>query len=470
MGYRLLIIGLDSVPPELLFDRFRPDLPVMDELISRGLYGPLRSSDPPITAPAWSCMTSGRSPGELGVYGFRHRKLGSYTERYFAFSDRIIQPRLWEILSARGYSVGTLGVPQTFPVKAVNGFMVSSFLTPSKNSGFTYPAGLAEEIERVSRFQGRYSTKERGYIIDVEEFRSDNKEQILKDVYEMTEKRFAVLRHLLTTRQPEFLMAVFMGPDRLHHAFWKFFDSEHRRYVPDHPYRDVLRDYYRYLDEEIGRTLEVLPDDAGVIIASDHGVKRLDGAIAINEWLIKEGYLQLTETPSEPIPLTEEMIDWEKTRAWGWGGYYGRIFLNVAGREPQGKIPTGEVEAVRTELIRRLSQIQDEASREIGTVAFRPEDLYSVVRGDPPDLLIYFGDLHWRSAGVVGTGAVHLAENDTGPDDANHSRHGVFVGYNLKGGLRGRVEGLHIQQIAPTVLSLFGLVPPRDLAVQSILD
>jgi len=121
----------------------------------------------------------------------------------------------------------------------------------------------------------------------------------------MTEKRFAVLRHLFATRQPEFLMAVFMGPDRLHHAFWKFFDPEHRRYVPDHPYRDVLRDYYRYLDEEIGRTLEVLPDDAGVIIASDHGAKRLDGAI--NEWLIKEGYLQLKGPPSESTPLTEEM-------------------------------------------------------------------------------------------------------------------------------------------------------------------
>ena len=136
----------------------------------------------------------------------------------------------------------------------------------------------------------------------------------------------------------------------------------------------------------------------------------------------------------------------------------------------RGTIPSGEVEAVRTELIGRLSRIQDETGREIGTVAFRPEDAYSVVQGDPPDLLIYFGDLYWRSAGVVGTGVVRLAENDTGPDDANHSRHGVFVGYNLKGGLRGRIDDLHIQQITPPVLSLFGLVPPSDLAVQSILD
>lgn len=265
-------------------------------------------------------------------------------------------------------------------------------------------------------------------------------------------------------------MAVFMGPDRLHHAFWKFSDPEHRRYVPGNPYEDVLRDYYRYLDEEIGRTLEILPDNTGVIIASDHGVKRLDGAIAINEWLIKEGYLTLKQTPSEPTPLVEEMIDWGKTSAWGWGGYYGRIFLNVVGREPQGTVPSGEVEAVCSELVERLSHIQDETGREIGTVAFQPKDLYPVARGDPPDLLVYFGDLFWRSAGAVGTGTVHLAENDTGPDDANHSRYGVFVGYNLKRGLRGRIDGLQIQQIAPTVLSLFGLAPPRDLTVRSILD
>lgn len=470
MKNRLLIIGLDSVPPELVFDRFRANLPVTNELISGGLHGPLCSVDPPITSPAWACMTSGYSPGELGVYGFRHRKLGSYTERYFAFSDRIDRPRLWEILSGHGLSVGTLGVPPTFPVKEINGFMISCFLTPSRDSEFTYPRRLKEEIDRTSRFHGRYSTKEQGYIIDVEDYRTDNKEQILNDVYAMTEKQFAVLRHLLKTRRPEFLMGVFIGPDRLQHAFWKFSDPEHRLYVPEHPYQHVLRDYYGYLDEEIGRTLEILPDHTGVIIVSDHGAKHLDGAIAINEWLIKEGYLALKQAPSEPTPLAEEMIDWGKTRAWGWGGYYGRIFLNVAGREPEGTIPPGEVELVRNELIERLSRIEDATGREIGTVVFRPEDLYPVVRGDPPDLLVYFGDLYWRSAGAVGMGAVHLAENDTGPDDANHSRYGVFIGYNLKRGLRGRIEGMHIQQVAPTVLSLFGVVPPPDLSVRSILD
>ena len=38
----------------------------------------LRSVDPPITVPAWSCMVSGRDPGELGIYGFRNRRDHSY--------------------------------------------------------------------------------------------------------------------------------------------------------------------------------------------------------------------------------------------------------------------------------------------------------------------------------------------------------------------------------------------------------
>ena len=37
------------------------------------MWGPLRSVDPPITVPAWSCMMTGRDPGELGIYGFRNR-------------------------------------------------------------------------------------------------------------------------------------------------------------------------------------------------------------------------------------------------------------------------------------------------------------------------------------------------------------------------------------------------------------
>ena len=68
-----MVIGLDCAAPELVFDRWLDDLPNLKSLYQSGLHGLLRSCDPPITVPAWSVMMSSKSPGRLGVYGFRNR-------------------------------------------------------------------------------------------------------------------------------------------------------------------------------------------------------------------------------------------------------------------------------------------------------------------------------------------------------------------------------------------------------------
>ena len=53
---KVFVIGLDCADPELIFDRWREDLPNLSRLMGGGLYGPLTSSHPPITVPAWSSM------------------------------------------------------------------------------------------------------------------------------------------------------------------------------------------------------------------------------------------------------------------------------------------------------------------------------------------------------------------------------------------------------------------------------
>ena len=73
MSRRVAVIGLDCADPKLVFDRWLDDLPNIRQLVERGTWGPLRSVDPPITVPAWSCMLTSRDPGELGIYGFRNR-------------------------------------------------------------------------------------------------------------------------------------------------------------------------------------------------------------------------------------------------------------------------------------------------------------------------------------------------------------------------------------------------------------
>ena len=116
---KLMIVGLDCVPPEIVFDDMRDELPVLSNLMERGTWGKLESCDPPITVPAWSCMMSSRDPGTLGFYGFRNRKDHSYDGLAFATSDKVKVDRLWDILSREGKHVIALGVPQTFPPRPV---------------------------------------------------------------------------------------------------------------------------------------------------------------------------------------------------------------------------------------------------------------------------------------------------------------------------------------------------------------
>jgi predicted AlkP superfamily phosphohydrolase/phosphomutase len=454
-----MIIGLDCAAPELLFDRWAGELPAIQSLIDRGRRGVLRSCDPPITVPAWSCMASSRSPGSLGVYGFRNRADHSYDKLRIADSSAIWAPRLWDLVSAARRPVIALGVPGTYPVSRVNGVMVSCFLTPDvEHHDYTYPRGFRHELERLV---GRY-------MVDVDQYRTEDKARLLAELHEMMEKRFTVAEHLLDTRPWDLFFMVEIGTDRIHHGFWRYTDPGHRFYDPATEWTGAMLGYYRCLDERIARLLRFADEDTTVLLVSDHGAQRSDGAICVNEWLRRNGYLTLKANPTEAMPLDPGLIDWERTVAWGEGGYYCRLFLNVVGREPRGGVSPAAYEPLREELKAGLEAIPDDRGRPMSTVAHRPEDLYSTRRGVPPDLIVYFGDLRWRSSGQVGTGAIHALHNDTGPDDANHAPDGVYVmaGPGIEPGA-GPTQSL--LDVAPTVLTALGEPVPDAMEGVSCL-
>ena len=99
---RVMIIGLDCAEPSLVLDRWRDELPVLSGLMERGVSGRLTSVVPPITVPAWSCMMSSRTPGDLGIYGFRNRADHSLRRRSSSPTSTAIKaPRLWDLVGAR---------------------------------------------------------------------------------------------------------------------------------------------------------------------------------------------------------------------------------------------------------------------------------------------------------------------------------------------------------------------------------
>ncbi len=458
---RVLVVGWDSAPPREVFETWAPEMPNLQRLMSQGCWGNLRSSDPPITVPAWASMLSSRNPGQLGFYGFRNRRIGEYEGKWIATARSLKVDRVWDLISRAGKRSCVFNVPQTFPLKPVNGAMISCFLTPSTDSEYTYPRSLKPQIEKAAD----------GYMIDVDNFRTDDKEWLLDQIYQMTEKRFKVARFLLTEQDPwDFFMMVYMGSDRIQHGFWKFTDPEHRKYEAGNKFENCLREYYHLLDDQLGQLCEMAGPDATVLVVSDHGAKRMEGSLNVNDWLIQQGLLTMKQSPEGVRPFKEAEVDWTKTRAWAWGGYYTRVFLNVAGREPQGVVAPRDYESVRDELVQGLQGIPKDRGEKMNTRVLRPQELFTgPYVNDAPDLFAYFDDLYWRGGQDIGHDGLYSFDTEIGPDDCNHDYDGIFA-MSRPGQTSGqRLEGLQLMDVAPTILKALELPIPPEMEGRSVL-
>ena len=76
--------------------------------------------------------------------------------------------------------------------------------------------------------------------------------------------------------------------------------------------------------------------------------------------------------------------------------------------------------------------------------------------------------MRWRALGTIGHRDWFQEENDTGADDASHHKMGVFIHRGGAGG-QGQRTGMRLYDVAPTILSWFGL-PPGDGCAGRVLE
>jgi len=435
----------------MMFEKLLDKLPNIKRMYGQGMHGNLETCHPPITVPAWMVMMTGKNPGKLGIYGFRHRRGFSYNDGYIVNSTTVKEETVWQTLSKQGKMSVVLGVPPGYPPKQLeNVDIVSCFITPGQDKQFTFPPELKEEV--LAAANGKY-------IFDVT-FRTEDREAIRKELFEMTEKRFDVAEHLAKTKPWEFFIMHEIGFDRLHHAFWKYFDPKHPKYVKGNQYGHLDEEYYKMVDGRIGKLIEIFGNDTITFLVSDHGSKGMIGAFCVNQWLEQQGYISFKTRPTKMTDIDKSEIDWTKTKAWGWGGYYARIFFNVKGREANGVIDRKDLENEKRELTSKIMSIKDNKGQRMKNFVFEPDKLYGTAIGDKPDLMVYFDDLNWRSAGTVGHESLYLFENDTGPDDSVHSMMGIFLMYNPKKNMNSKtLKGAKVEDMAPTILKIFGSSP-----------
>jgi predicted AlkP superfamily phosphohydrolase/phosphomutase len=454
---KICVLGLDCAAPEILFGDSR--LANLRRLMDAGVWGRLESIVPPITVPAWMCMATSQDPGSLGVYGFRNRANYTYGGLSFVDSASIKESAIWDYLALHGKQSIVVGLPPSYPLKPLKGIRIGCFLTPdTATNEFAFPATVSNEIRALVG----------DYPVDVHEFRTEDKNRLRDEIFEMSRKHWRVVQWLLRNKEWDYFHYVDIGLDRVHHGFWDCFDRRHIHYRPENRFENVIPDYYLWLDKQIGAVMEMLGDEAILLVVSDHGAQRLDGGFAVNEWLIREGLLVVDSMPDSVTPFAKVKVNWAKTKAWSEGGYYARVFLNVEGREPRGVVPANQYEAFRDEIKRKFEALTDAEGRPLNSKVFKPEQIYRAVRNIPPDLIVHFGDLYWRSIGSVGHGRIHLEENDTGPDACNHAQFGAFVLRAPGVEPRGRYEGAHLLDISPTLLDVAGYDVPASMQGRSL--
>jgi len=455
---KICILGLDCCAPDVIFND--ENLVNIRRLMDGGVYGKLESVVPPITVPAWMCMSTSQDPGSLGVYGFRNRSDYSYDKLAFANSGSIRSFAMWDQLALEGKKSIVMGVPPNFPPRRINGISIGCFLTPDTvKDEYTHPADIKTKITELV---GEYP-------VDVKNFRTDRKDWLRDEIFSMSRKQWEVIRWLIREQEWDYFQFVDIGLDRVHHGFWNYFDKQHVQYEAGNPYESVIPDYYKWLDDQIGSVIEMLDSDTVLLLVSDHGAQRLDGGFAVNEWLIKEGLLVLNEYPKEVVPFNKLNVNWAKTKVWSEGGYYARVFFNVQGREPQGVIPQDQYESFRNEIKAKFEALPDDKGQPMNSLVFKPNEIYRKMRNVAPDLIVHFGGLYWRSIGTVGYPSLYVQENDTGPDACNHAQYGMFILSSPNCPLSGPYEGARLLDIAPTLLDLAGYEIPDSMQGRSLV-
>ncbi|HUS50917.1 MAG TPA: alkaline phosphatase family protein [Candidatus Paceibacterota bacterium] len=454
---KVFVLGIDCAPPEFIFDDWLDELPTIKKLMEEGCYAKLNSSVPPLSIVAWTSIMTGKSPSDTGIFEYVYRKNNSYGDLNIFSSLNLKEKTIWQIASEQGKRSIICLMPLTWPIKKeFNGKLVCGFMTPDTNTEYTYPKELKQEIGTL--FDGKFMIES--------QFRDVSKEKVVESSYQVTDMHFRLIKHFLKNETWDLFFSVLVESDAIGHHFLKFVDKNHRKYDPNSKFKDVMKDYYKYIDRNLGEILKMLDEDTKIIVLSDHGIKRLHNRVNLSDWLIKEGYLVLKNNLSlkEKAKLSMDMVDWGKTRAWAIGAYEGQIFINLKKREPQGVVEETDYEKLIQELEIKLKEIPGDDGKKLETRIFVRKRDYDGKKIDiAPDMIIYFDELQYGcNTSLIGNETLWSPMTAKGSDDAGHSQQGMFIIKDNENN-KGNIGEIDVLDVAPTILNGMGLVIPEDM-------
>jgi predicted AlkP superfamily phosphohydrolase/phosphomutase len=278
-------------------------------------------------------------------------------------------------------------------------------------------------------------------------------------------------RQIFDKEFPKFNQGVFFfyfsSLDLNSHMMWRLMDPKHPEYDASQAdqNRSAITEFYQQIDQVLGEVLPKLDDHTTLLVLSDHGFAPYYRSFNLNTWLLNKGYIKLKKAGDADSNEPLANVDWSGTRAYGLG--LNGLYINMRGRDRDGIVAAGvERNALIQEIKAKLLQERDPQT---GLPVITRVDVASEVYHGPyahsgPDLLVGYNRGYragWKT--ILGAFPPDVLEDNTNPWSGDHC-----MDYTLVPGVllsnRKIVAGTPaLTDIAPTILSEFGINQPKDM-------
>lgn len=501
---KVLVIGLDGGSFNYI-NQFIEDgpMPNLKNIIQNGVHGDCLSTVPPITALAWPSITTGKNPGNHGVFGFLDFQLKDGKVKFTLVDSRNYKDTLWDIMGRHGKKSLILNVPPTYPAKEINGMMISCFLSPVGSPNAFYPKSLKDELK--DKFGCEYPVNNNalfnivlmGLLGESKSLRFD-KLKTIKEFQRIVNIKFETARYLYKKDDFDLVFLHEMGTDGMSHFMWDIYEDKNHQY-----YGEVCK-YFSELDKNIGMLIDTIGNDATVFFISDHGSRSCHKKIILNTWLLRNGYITIKNEfipqlkylmwkkgisgagvlikmwkLSEYLGISEKIgflhvikdfvskgrfkntfflsyndLDYDKSMAVGYGEMGGQIKLIYKNEQQK--------EEIKKKLIADLEKMTDENGNPLNIRAVPAEEIYSGEYYDKAPDLVFSG----MDAGYPVMAGDFTANEifQTVPYlKGTHRNLGLFIAYGDRIKKGERIEGSCIYDLAPTILYNMGLPIPTNM-------
>ncbi len=290
-----------------------------------------------------------------------------------------------------------------------------------------------------------------------------NDDHFIQQCLDMDDEREAMFLDALDKVPRGLVAVVFDGTDRLQHTFWRDIDETHPA-RPDSAVlagRNVIEDLYRRMDDLVGKTIEKCRDKGTMLmVISDHGFGPFRTGVDLNRWLEENGYLVVDDNRRGEEHLAA--VDWSRSRAFAIG--LAGIFINLKDKYSQGIVDPGkEADQLRSEIAGRLEALVDSSTHQsaVKRVYIAGKFYRGPYKDNAPDLIVGYQRgyrVSWEAA--IGKTTRSVFQPNTKAWSGDHCVDPSLVPGILFCNHRIANENPRLIDVAPTVLSMFGIAVP----------